>query len=578
MKLLSLHLLLSQFKGMKSVALSFCILLLLAVSPVCSQTLSLTQDPTWLNLGDLDVPGNQITVEALIYRDGFSTINIVSKHSFPDDVNYLLRPQTFELTTYVSGNSGATQFLQMANPFTMASKTWYHIAGTYDGSFVRYYVNGCLVIEKPFSGNLFQNDLPAAIGNQSTNQAEQFLGKMDEVRIWNICRTQEQIAANMLDLPNPSTQAGLIAYYKFENDFTNSQGNAIWNGTPVGNLFFAPSQIDLPSFEITGIATTNSDCSSLHNGTITITTNRPNSTYSIDGVNYQSSGVFNDVDAGTYTIYVRSPEGCIIDSIATVIGNNISFPVALTRIICSGENYLGYTSTGIYVDTIKTAGSCDTIRTLNLTVHPSYHFSDAVTLCPGDVYDFHGTFLSASGTYTAAFLTSKGCDSIYTLELTVLPGTFLPDDTLLCIGSSYEIVSSSAATLWFDNTVSPTKTVTSTGWYWATIKDATGCDVTDSIYVQFNTKYFVPNAFTPDGNGINDVFAPVLSGTQLKNYQLFIFDRWGKQLFASDDPADSWDGTYLGKICSVGTYIYYLSVESGTCEKVVTHGYVNLLK
>lgn len=568
----------AQNTGMKSVALIAFVLLSFASSSALSQTLSLTQDPTWLNLGDLDIPGNQITVEALVYRDGFSTINIVSKHSFPDDVNYLLRPQTFELTTYVSGNSGATQFLQMTNPFTMASKTWYHIAGTYNGSFVRYYVNGCLVIEKPFSGNLFQNDMLTAIGNQSTNQAEQFLGKLDEVRIWNVCRTQEQIAANMLDLPNPAAQGGLMAYYKFENDFTNSQGNAAWNGTPVGNLFFAASQIDLPSFEITGIATTNSDCSSLHNGTITVTTNRPNSTFSIDGSNYQDNNVFTGVNAGTYTIYVRSPEGCIIDSIATVISNMISFPVAVTKIICSGQDYLGYSSTGIYIDTIKTAGSCDTIRTLDLTVHPSYQFNDAVTICPGDIYDFHGSLLSKSGSYLAAFQTSQGCDSVYTLELTVLPGTFLPNDTLLCIASSYEIKSNSLATLWFDNTVSQTKTVTATGWYWATIKDAAGCDVEDSIYVQFNTKYFVPNAFTPDGNGINDVFVPIFSGVQLKNYHLLIFDRWGNQLFVSDDPADSWDGTCFGKICSSGTYIYYLSVESGNCEKVITKGYVNLLK
>lgn len=573
-----LHLLLESNQEMKPVALIIFILLSFFSSSLLSQTLSLTQDPTWLNIGDLDIPGNQITVEALIYKDGFSTKNIVSKHSFPDDVNYLLRPQTFELTTYVSGNSGATQFLQMSNPFTLDVKTWYHIAGTYDGTSVKYYVNGCLVIEKPFSGNLFQNDFAAAIGNQSFNQGEQFLGKIDEVRIWNVCRTQEQISANMLDLPNPTTQTGLLAYYKFENDFTNSQGNATWNGTAMGNLFFASSQIDLPSFKITDIETTNSDCSSLHNGTITVSTNRPNSLFSIDGNTYQTSNIFTDVDAGTYTIYVKSPEGCIIDSFTTVIGNNISFPVFLSGIICGNENYLGHTTTGIYVDTVKTAGSCDTIRTLDLTVNPVYEFNDAVTLCPGEVYDFHGTTLSASGTYVASLKTDLGCDSVYTLDLEVLPATFLGNDTLICIGKSFDIQSPSPNTLWFDNTTSQIKTVTSTGWYSATMKDAAGCDVVDSIYVQFNIQYFVPNAFTPDNNGINDVFVPIFSGQQLTNYTLKIFDKWGKQLFSSNDPAESWDGTFEGKVCQIGAYVYFLTVETGICDRVTAKGNVSLIK
>ena len=81
---------------------------------------------------------------------------------------------------------------------------------------------------------------------------------MDEVRIWNVCRTQEQITSSMLDLSNPSIQAGLLAYYKFDNDYENEQGNALLNGTPIGLTQFATSQINLPSFEITSIETTNS--------------------------------------------------------------------------------------------------------------------------------------------------------------------------------------------------------------------------------------------------------------------------------------------------------------------------------
>ncbi|HUM45336.1 MAG TPA: gliding motility-associated C-terminal domain-containing protein [Chitinophagales bacterium] len=563
---------------MKPCSLPVLLILLLIYQTGTAQVLNLQQDSSWLNIGDLDIAGNQITVEALIYRDGTNTSNIVSKHSFPDDVNYLLRPQTFELTTYISGTAGPTQFLQMFNPFTLDLQKWYHIAGTYDGSVVKYYVNGCVVIEQPFSGNLLQNDFVAAIGNQSENQSEQFFGKMDEVRIWNVCRTQEQITSNMLNLPNPTTQTGLVAYYQFGNDFTNTQGNATWNGTAMGTPQFTTSVINIPSFEITSIETTSSDCSSLHNGTITITSNRPNSLYSIDGVNYQANNFFSDVNGGTYTIYVKSPEGCIIDSIATVIDNGISFPVTMTRIICEGENYAGYTTTGTYLDTLLNPGSCDSIRTLNLTVHDTFQFTEDVTICPGETYDFHGTLLSQSGSYSASFLTSYGCDSSFQLELTVLPGKFLGNDTVICIANSFDIVSDVPYTKWFDNTISPAKTVTSSGWYWAVVEDASGCDVVDSIYVQFNLKFYVPTAFTPNQNGLNDVFLPIFSDNDFSTYHLGIFDRWGKQLFVSDDPADSWDGTSGGKVCDIGTYIYLLTVETIFCGSSSVHGNITIVK
>ena len=466
----------------------------------------------------------------------------------------------------------------MANPFTLDLNTWYHIAGTYNGQFVRYYVNGCLVIEKPFTGNLFQNDFTTAIGNQSTNESEQFYGRLDEVRIWNVCRTQEQITSSMLDLSNPSIQAGLLAYYKFDNDYENEQGNALLNGTPIGLTQFATSQIDLPSFEITSIETTNSTCNSLHNGSITISSNRPNSSYSVDGVNYQFSNFFPDLPGGTYTIYVKSPEGCIIDSIAIVIDEGVNYPVSITAAICEGTNYFGYTASGLYIDTIKFSGSCDTIRTLNLTVYPTYEFYEEITLCPGEVHFFQGNTFAESGTYVAPYTTANGCDSVYTLALEVLPGTFLGNDTLICVGNEFEIVSPSPATVWFDNTTSKTKTVNATGWYWATLKDASGCDVVDSIFIQFNLKYYAPNAFTPDKNGLNDVFIPVFSDANLTGYNLRIFDRWGRMIFSADDPANSWDGTFDGKVCDIGTYIFFMTVATGICENTTIRGNISLIK
>jgi hypothetical protein len=282
--------------------------------PPAPRAIHLTSDPQWVNIGDLDVAGNQITVEALVYYQG--GVNIISKHTDPSNVNYLLRTGTFELTT-------TNGFCLMSNPYagSMFPNTWYHVAGTYDGSFVRYYVNGCLIVEQPWTGNLITNNLAAAIGSQST-VSEQYYGQIDEVRIWNVARTQAQIGANMLDLPSPTTQPGLLGYYKMDNSVVNVQGNAAFNGTWVGPANYVPETAVIPTFALNDVNPTNSTCLGANNGAIDIQASGSSLQYSINGTTWQGSNNFIGLNPGTYTAYVRSPEGCIIPSTNLVVGEN----------------------------------------------------------------------------------------------------------------------------------------------------------------------------------------------------------------------------------------------------------------
>lgn len=68
--------------------------------------------------------------------------------------------------------------------------------------------------------------------------------------------------------------------------------------------------------------------------------------------------------------------------------------------------------------------------------------------------------------------------------------------------------------------------------------------------------YYGPNAFTPNGDGINDTWRPVNNVVNLDNYLLQIFDRWGRELFTSTDPFEEWDGTADGKLVPLGVYAY----------------------
>jgi gliding motility-associated-like protein len=88
----------------------------------------------------------------------------------------------------------------------------------------------------------------------------------------------------------------------------------------------------------------------------------------------------------------------------------------------------------------------------------------------------------------------------------------------------------------------------------------------DSIQVtkdQCDCPVFVPNAFTPDGDGINDTFAPVLD-CATSDYRLSVFDRWGQMIWSSDDPQAAWDGTAGGDPPHTGVYEWMLEIATRT--------------
>jgi gliding motility-associated-like protein len=298
------------------------------------QSLNSPGNPGRVIIGDLDISGNQITVEALIRRTGSGGPNILSKHTDPSNVNYLLRPTTFELTT-------TNGFLLMNNPYTLQNNRWYHIAGTYDGAHVRYYVNGCLVVQQPWTGNLVTNNLQACIGNISSSPyGEGFVGQIDELRVWDIARTETQIKQNMVDLPNPTTYPNLRAYYKFEGNYNNILGtgfNGTISGTPAPSLIATTGELPTEFSIISVDATDNVICSGSSTGSVTIVPSvETGTTYSLNGGAYQESNVFSGLTAGTYSIDVRSQEGCVLSSVTTVVDGTV-LQASSDQTICLGE-------------------------------------------------------------------------------------------------------------------------------------------------------------------------------------------------------------------------------------------------
>jgi gliding motility-associated-like protein len=109
-----------------------------------------------------------------------------------------------------------------------------------------------------------------------------------------------------------------------------------------------------------------------------------------------------------------------------------------------------------------------------------------------------------------------------------------------------------------------------------------GCKDTAMVTVEIKPDFalYIPNTFTPDGNGLNDIFQPLGVGIDEENYQLDIFDRWGENIFSSNAFRKGWDGTVKGgsKIAQQGVYTYKMIVKDTQGGSHPYVGHVTLIK
>lgn len=138
-----------------------------------------------------------------------------------------------------------------------------------------------------------------------------------------------------------------------------------------------------------------------------------------------------------------------------------------------------------------------------------------------------------------------------------------------------------SATLDNGNVQHPVATPTQTTTYGLTVSD-TGCVLMDSVTVYVRDvicgkpDIYVPNAFTPDGDGNNDkVF---VRGNNLREMKLSIFHRWGEKVFETTDQKVGWDGTFKGRECDPAVFVYYLEATCISNETYFEKGNITLIR
>jgi gliding motility-associated-like protein len=129
---------------------------------------------------------------------------------------------------------------------------------------------------------------------------------------------------------------------------------------------------------------------------------------------------------------------------------------------------------------------------------------------------------------------------------------------------------------------SPTHTFTEVGCYPVDLQviGEAGCADQAGLEICVEGSYalFAPNAFTPDGDGINDHYLPISTAQRPKSYEFTVFDRWGAVIFRSTDLMEGWNGDALGAVAGEGIYAWTIRLQDAFNEVHAHKGHVVLLR
>lgn len=151
-------------------------------------------------------------------------------------------------------------------------------------------------------------------------------------------------------------------------------------------------------------------------------------------------------------------------------------------------------------------------------------------------------------------------DTVIVTAAPAIPSDFIPADTAICSYNTLPVTPRYpfATYLWSTGQTTGTITVTQPGLYWLQVTDKYNCTARDSITVSQKScleGFRMPNAFTPNGDGKNDVLRPLLFGN-VQQFRFMIFNRWGQKVFETTDLQKGWDGGNAANGFDTGVYVW----------------------
>lgn len=323
---------------------------------------------------------------------------------------------------------------------------------------------------------------------------------------------------------------------------------------------------------------TNPSCTDICNGSVNAAAAGGTAPYTYNWTSLGTAhGYTGTVCAGTYTVTVTDANGCTgnptvadVNTIAPPLitcpsvticmgsgmylnatgGNTYSWSPATGLSAPTGANVFanpstttGYVLTGTSVD--GCSNSIDVLVTVDPTVAPVAAFN----WLPENPSVFNpflqfNNLSSGENTYTWDFSGLAQSHDVH-------PGFIFPDDS----SGTYQVCLLAV--------------------------NAVGCTDTtcQGIQVDGFPSIYMPNAFTPNGDGMNDLFFPVVRDIDLKDFEWMVFDRWGQMILYSKDFTSTWDGTSKGIYCKADVYVWkirYIEKTTGVNREMV--GQVTLVR
>lgn len=364
--------------------------------------------------------------------------------------------------------------------------------------------------------------------------------------------------------------------YTYTLDGINYQGGNTFTGLAVGNYTFTVKDANGISFS--GYATIKSKCPIVfafetdeicgqQNGSISATGYNGTAPYqfSIDGINFQNSNIFSGLSAGTYTITLKDADGYTGTTSVTVNRNCFQLNISIISATCGKAN-----------------GSI-TVSASNGT--PPYQYS-----LNGNNFQIGTTFNAlAAGSYTVYAKDAANVLADSNITITDTPG-LQESVTITQVSCNNENgginINGTGGTAPLQYSIDGIAYQSSgvfnnltSGKYTTYVKDANGCLTADTVLLGVTDacSLILPNAFTPNGDGVNDIFR-VKYPFAVKAFILVVYNRLGERMFETTDITKGWDGSCKGKSQPIGVYVWVAQITMVNNSEQTTKGTVTLLK
>jgi gliding motility-associated-like protein len=323
-----------------------------------------------------------------------------------------------------------------------------------------------------------------------------------------------------------------------------------------------------PTALVTSAVTSNASCSPIANGSIFVTASggTPNYEYSINGTTFQASPSFTVFD-GTYTVTIRDNNGCVSVLNNQVVGliNDLVVDTRVDTTLCFGAS-VTLTTTGnaaTYDWSTSTGSGLSSTSVASPIATP--------TVLGNNDYTVVATLGQCTATDQVRIITDAQVIVTTGPDVSVLFGDQVQLVATVTGATSFQWTSTPVDPVFNSTILNPIVKPTVTTTYLLTATNSIGCSASGDIKVTVIPVCIeVNNAFTPNGDGINDRWSIYRQYDCLSKVRLTVFNRYGAKVFESVDYRNDWDGTYKGKPVPDGTYYAVIDFSLISGKKVTT--------